>query len=305
MVNLHLAEHTLQISGRGWMAPLCWLLLAFVIMNGGAYLIAPALFQADQARGPYTLANNYELTRVYSRSLEGYRDIVQRFPESRYHDPARIGIANSLMGLGLGHRDEAIAEYQKLLADLNPGEDLKANRLTVLSKLASALEEAGDTAQIGNVYALLVAEYPDAAATADAKRYADTVAAAEASASDTEPSAWSDLVKVELTPAIVGAPFTMSVHVMPEAVPAGAFSVALNSSFVSSLDDVSVKPAPSGTNDYWGKRFFQYTMAGKPLEIVFTLNAKTAGKQLLDLDLESNFTMIELNKMISVDVAGK
>lgn len=289
-------------AGR-WMAPLFLVLFLFAGMNGGAYLLAPALFEADQARGPYTLANNYELTRVYSRSLKGYQQVVQHFPESRYYDAARIGIANSLMGLG--RRDEAIAQYQELLTSLAAGDGLRANRLAVLSKLASALEEAGDITQFPDVYTLLAAEYPDNSATADAKRYADTIAAATANAGETQSAGGSDLVAVEMAPAVVGTPFTMSVRVDPKAVPAGTFSIALNSSFVSAFDVVSVQPATSSTSDYWGKRFFQFSMAGEPLEVVFTLKAKAAGKQLLDLDLESNFTLIELNTTISVDVAGQ
>ncbi|MBY5825908.1 tetratricopeptide repeat protein [Rhizobium leguminosarum] len=288
---------------RGWMAPLFLVLFLFAAMNGGAYLLAPALFQADQARGPYTLANNYELTRVYSRSLEGYRQIVQQFPESGYYDAARIGIGNSLMGLD--RRDEAIVQYQQLLTTLRAGDALKANRLAVLSKLASALEETGDMTQFPDVYALLAAEYPDSSATADAKRFADTIAAATANAAESQSAGGSDLVAIDIEPAVVGKPFTMSVRVDPKAVPAGTFSIALNSSFVSAFDVVSVKPTTRGTSDYWGKRFFQFSMAGEPIEVVFTLKAKAVGKQLLDIDLESNFTLIELNTTMSVDVAGQ
>ena len=288
---------------RRWVTPLFLVLFLFAAMNGGAYLLAPALFQADQARGPYTLANNYELTRVYSRSLEGYQQIEKQFPESAYFDAARIGIANSLMGLG--RRDEAIAQYQQLLTTLRAGDALKANRLAVLSKLASALEEAGDMTQFPDVYALLAAEYPDSSATADAKRYADTIAAATANATESQSAGGADLVAIDIEPAVVGKPFTMSVRVAPKAVPAGTFSIALNSSFVSAFDIVSVKPATGGTSDYWGKRFFQFSTAGEPLEVVFTLKAKAAGKQLLDIDLESNFTLIELNTTMSVDVAGQ
>lgn len=288
---------------RQWIAPLSLLLFLFATMNGGAYLLAPALFRADQARGPYTLANNYELTRVYSRSLEGYQQIVQQFPESGYYDAARIGIANSLMGLG--RYEEAIARYQQLLTTLSPGDALKANRLAVLSKLASALEEAGDMTQFPDVYALLTAEYPNSPATADAKRYADTIAAATENTSEGRSAGGSDLVAIDIAPAVVGKPLTMSLRVDPKAVPAGTFSIALNSSFVSAFDIVSVKPATGGTSDYWGKRFFQFSMAAEPLEVVITLKAKAAGKQLLDIDLESNFTLIELNTTMSVDVVGQ
>jgi tetratricopeptide (TPR) repeat protein len=303
MVSPYATVSLKELSVRRWMVLSFLLAFLFAALNGGAYLVAPVLFQADQARGPYTLANNYELTRVYSRSLEGYQQIVQQFPESAYYDAARIGSANSLMGLG--RRDEAIVQYRQLLETLRTGDALKSNRLIVLSKLASALEEAGDMAQFQEVYALLAAEYPESPATADAKRYADTIAAANANASAPQSGGASDLVAIDISPAAVGKSFTMSVSVAPKAVPAGAFSIALNSSFVSAFDVVSVKPATSGTSDFWGKRFFQFSMAGDPLDVVFTLKPKAAGKQLLDIDLESNFTLIELNTTMSVDVAGQ
>lgn len=279
------------------------LLLFFAAMNSVIFLLAPSLFQADRARGPYTLANNYELTRVYSRSLEGYQQIVQQFPESEYYDAARIGSANSLMGLG--RRDEAIAEYRQLLETLSAGEAYTANRLTVLSRLATALEESGEAEQFLEVYALLAAEYPDDPATADAKRYSDTIAATAANAAGPLSAGRSDLIAVDMAPAVLGEAFTMSVRVAPDAVPPGTFSIALNKSFVSAFDFVSVKPPTSGTSDFWGKRFFQFHMAAEPLDVVFMLRPKAAGTQLLDIDLESNFTLIEMNTNISVDVAGK
>lgn len=303
MVSLDVSAPAQGSPVRRGRAPLYLALFLFAAVNGAAYILAPALFQADQARGPFTLANNYELTRVYSRSLEGYQQIVQQFPDSGYYDASRIGIANSLMGLG--RRDEAIAQYQQLLTTLSAGDALKANRLAVLSKLASALEEAGDITQFPDVYALLAAEYPDNSATADAKRYADAIAAAAANASDPQSGGGSDLIAIDIAPAVVGKPFTMSVRLDPKVVPAGTFSIALNSSFVSAFDVVSSKPSTSGTSDYWGKRFFQFSMAAEPLEVVFTLKPKAAGKQLLDIDLESNFTLIELNTTMSVDVAGQ
>ncbi|RWM88741.1 MAG: tetratricopeptide repeat protein [Mesorhizobium sp.] len=289
-------------SMQKWALPVAAVAVFFTGLNAGSYFLAPALFEADTARGPYTVANNYELTRVYSRALDSYAQVVQDFPDSRYYDPARIGIANSLMALG--RRSEAIAEYEKLLTSLTDNNDLRANRLTVLTKLAHALEEDGDTQRFQAVFELLSKEYPDSAATKDAKRFADTISAA-AQASDSQ-SAQSDLVKVEAEAAIVGAPFKISVTVMPEAVPPGQFSVAINSSFVAQFDLVSVAPTSGGTADYWGKRFYQFRMdGGQPFEAVFTFKPKAAGTHSLDLDLESNFSLIELNQLSSIDVAGQ
>lgn len=302
-----MAHNPMLLDDRGaslqkWLPPVAGIALFFGVLNAGSYVLAPSLFEADTARGPYTVANNYELTRVYSRALDAYAQVAKDFPDSKYYDPARIGVANSLMALG--KRSEAIAEYEKLLNSLTDNGDLQANKLTVLAKLAHALEEDGDTARFQTVFDTLATEYPDSQATKDAKRFADTISAATSQASDTA-SAQSDLVKISAEPAVVGSPFKLSVTVMPGAVPAGQFSVAINSAFVAQFELVSVAPTSGGTADYWGKRFFQFKMDDQPFEAVFTFKPKTAGTHSLDLDLESNFSLIELNQLSSIDVAGQ
>ncbi|MEI9402519.1 hypothetical protein [Mesorhizobium argentiipisi] len=284
------------------MTPLAAVAVFFLGLNGAFCILAPSVFVSDRARGPYTVANNYELTRVYSRALDGYRQVVEDFPQSRYYDPARIGIANSLMALG--RRSEAIADFEKLLSSLTDNSERESNRLIVLSKLAAALEEEGDAGRFKDVFEMLARDYPGSQATKDARRFADTILVTSQAAEKSAPR--SGLVSIQAEPAIVGKPFKLAINIKQGAVPAGQFSIAINSAFIAQFDFVSVMPSSMGTSDYWGKRFFEFAGNGdKPFEAVFIFRARTAGRHNLDLDLGANFSLIEANQVSAIVVSEK
>ena len=274
----------------------------FGAINLTAYITAPSLFEVDPARGPFTIAKNYELTRVYGRAIETYQQVARKFPNSKYYDDARIGAANSL--LALGRRDEAITEYERILPTLVQDEALKAKRLIVLSKLARAFEENRNTAKFGAVFDLLSREFPDSQATQDAKRYSDIIKSAE-NQLGTIGANTSELISVLVGEAEVSQPFNVNVTVKADAVPAGPFSIAFNSSFIAQFEFLSVVPKSVGTQDYWDKRFFQFSAEERdPTKFVFTFRSEVPGKHILDIDLESNFSLIEMNQIHTIEVTG-
>ena len=57
--------------------PSIFLLILFFI-NLTLYFKVPSFFEVDLAKGPYTVANNLELTRVYVRAIPKYeKDITK------------------------------------------------------------------------------------------------------------------------------------------------------------------------------------------------------------------------------------
>ncbi|MBO6636714.1 MAG: hypothetical protein JJ920_01420 [Roseitalea sp.] len=273
-----------------------------VTVNLAALGAAPALFEVDRARGPYTAANNFELTRVYAQALEGYTEVAKNHPESRYFSLARIGIANSLAGLG--HRAEAAELYDQLLVDLIEDPDYALHRLTILSRLASILEDAGDADAFQEVYTSLLTDYPDAEATRRAARYAEDLKAAQAAA-EADASHFDDLVTVSSDQApVVGEPFSIVVTIMPGAVEPGPFGLAVNLAFWEHVDLVGITPSPASTSEFWARRFFQFTLPDDGLEIAFLMRAESAGDFVFDLDLEKAFELVELGLVVPVEVAA-
>ena len=113
------------------------------------------------------------------------------------------------------------------------------------------------------------------------------------------------MISVLVDEAKVSQPFNVNVTVKADAVPSGPFSIAFNSSFIAQFEFLSVVPKSVGTQDYWDKRFFQFSAEERePTKFVFTFRSEVPGKHILDIDLESNFSLIEMNQIHTIEVTG-
>jgi tetratricopeptide (TPR) repeat protein len=301
-----LGPNTASRSSRSGILRSVGLLVGFLaIVNVGAFFAAPSLFELDRARGPYSAANNLELTRVYARAIEEYTKIIERFPDSRYAALSEIGIANSMFGMG--RRAEAIESYNKLLETLRGQPDYSAYRLTILGKLASAYQDAGDDEGFRAVYALLLEEHPEQDVTIRARRFFEELEAAEAAAAQASENGMVTGVTVSLPAAQgVGETVAATVTIAPGAVEPGPFGLAVNLAFWDGFRLLGTSPSSTSTSDFWGKRFLQYDMPLEgPFEVTLRLQADKPGTFVFDLDLEQSFEIRELGIAISTEVSGQ
>ena len=198
------------VSERGG-AELRWLALppvkpvfavigAVLLFNAVLSQAVPSLFQIDLAKAPYTRANNLELTRVYHRAIPLYEEVIARFPESDYALRARVGVANSVRGIGDLVRAEKM--YQELLADIAQGVVPDILRFDVLKNYATLLQETAEVAPFEQVFAQLEQHYPNSDATREARVVRDQLRAAHA-VKDTGAQDGPVVVKRVILPAMV------------------------------------------------------------------------------------------------------
>ena len=283
-------------------SPTLILLLGFfVFVNTFAGVVAPALFEADRARGPFTKANNLELTRVYSRAIEGYQRIIDQFPESRYRALSEIGIANSY--LGLGDREEAIARFRRLLIDLRDDPAFQTHRLTLLDRLATAYEEAGDAEGFRDAYAMLLANYLTAPATLRAARFFAELEASEAAAAQMAQDGGANVLELSMPETVIsGDEFIVTVSLLDEGLENGPFALAVNMAFWDGFTLLRSAPATNSVSEFWGRRFLQYTKSSAPMIIELRLRAGDPGTYMLDVDIERSFEVRELGLVQEITV---
>lgn len=271
-------------------------------LNGLLYATAPALFEVDLARAPYTEANNLELTRVYHRALPLYRSVADRFPGSRYAVLAEIGIANSLVGLG--RQGEALDAYEavrrRIESDPAHGEHLYA----VLERLAALYRDTGDADRFRDIHGELGRGFPGSRAFRDADAYLATLSAAAGPGG-------SAAAGVAIDPASVTVPGRLAVGetgtvaltlVFGDGAPASV-SLATNLEAWRGLRAVQVSPSPAMTSEYWGRRMWQFPAGtGGRLEVRVLVEAVAPGRHLLDLDLEVDFDVVETGIARTIDV---
>jgi tetratricopeptide (TPR) repeat protein len=277
--------------------------VALAAINGALYLAAPALYRVDLAKGPYTEANNLELTRVYSRAIPLYQEILERFPTSEYAVLAQIGIANSHKGLG--QLATAREQYSTLLATLQPGPHFAQDRYTVLTSLAALYRDSSDVEGFRDVFADLEQDYPESAAVREGRVYLDTVAAATTTVATIPADFPFRLTADDVSlpgRTRVGDAIEVRLLVTPAGPPTAEFSVMTNLNFWHSFKVQQITPNPRAVSDFWGRRAWQFAGIDKPVDIVATLTATTAGEYDFDVDLEQNYDITELGivKHISV-----
>lgn len=297
--------HTIEASAygkpvaRGGRRVLAWVLTPVILLGGinaGLYHAAPDLFSVDLAKGPYTEANNLELTRVYARAITLYEQIIARFPDSEYAVLSRIGIANS--SIGLGRPQDALEQYTVLLQEFGDDPDFEKYRYTVLEKMSGLYRDAGDTEKFQEVFALLEQQYPDSSAVREGRIYLEQVQAGSGGGGAELPAdfpfriADADLVVPER--AKVGENIEIRLVVTPVAGKTPDFSLMTALGFYKGFHVVSITPMPRSTTDFWGKRAWGYPGTDKPLEVRAVFLAKEAGTYTFDLDVETNFNVTEL-----------
>lgn len=300
MIAVQSVDHSGRKRSPSYLVPISALAGSLVLLNLAAYVAVPALFDIDRARAPYTIANNYELTRVYSRAITEYNEVINQYPDSKYAALAAIGIANSQFLKG--DLSDSIASFRELLTTLADRDDYPENRLAILSGLSLALQDAGDAEGFREVYAMLQEGYPEADATLRASRYAEELKAAAAAVSNGG-SSGSELLRIEMPAEVfVRRPFTMTIVVEPGLVPEGSFGLAMNLSFWDGFKLLRAAPPSTSMSEFWGKRIQAFKMLGGVTKIELELEPLKAGSFQLDLDLEKSFDIIELGKARTIEV---
>lgn len=286
-------------GGGGGRRVLAWVLTPVILLGGinaGLYHAAPDLFTVDLAKGPYTEANNLELTRVYARAITLYEQIIERFPDSEYAVLSRIGIANS--SIGLGRPQDALKQYTVLLEGFGDDPNFEKYRYTVLEKMSGLYRDAGDNDKFQEVFALLEKQYPESGAVHEGRIYLEQVQAGTGKGATQLPADFpfkiddADLVVPER--AKVGENVEIRLVVKPAAGKTPDFSLMTALGFYKGFDVVSITPMPRSTTDFWGKRSWGYPGTDKPLEVKAIFKAKAAGNYTFDLDVETNFNVTEL-----------
>ena len=288
----------------GWMLPVAGLAGLVLLINGILFKTAPALYEIDLAKAPYTRANNLELTRVYHRALPLYEEVIERFPDSKYATLSQIGIANSARGRG--DMDRAAATYSALLEQVTAGTIPNEMRFDILRNYTTLLQETGDKEQFKTVFAELETHYPDADATREARIYLDQIVAGAENREGLPENApvtvsAEDILLPET--AKVGEQITLIVTVSPNGDLASDFSLMTALDFWKGFKLITSSPNPRMVTEFWGRRAWGYGKPDEPLTIQATLEAIQPGTYELDLDIERSFDVLEygITKTITVE----
>ncbi len=273
-------------------------------VNGGLFLAAPDLFRVDLAKGPYTEANNLELTRVYGRAITLYKEIAERYPESEYAILSRIGIANS--SIGLGRPQDAIGQYEALLASFGDDPSLEKYRYKILERMAVLYRDAAENEKFADIFAQLEKNYPDSSAVREGRVYLAQVQASAKSAAAGLPADFPfrlDAASISVpATAKVGEEITITLVVTPAAGKTPDFSLMTALGIYKGFTVRQITPNPRSIADFWGKRAWQYPGIDKPFEVKAILKAKAPGDYTFDLDIETNFNVTELGIAHSIKV---
>lgn len=287
-------------SGKGrrakaWLRSIGITLGVLVLINGALFALAPALFRVDLAKGPYTEANNLELTRVYHRAIPLYERILEQYPSSDYALLARIGIANS--NIGLGKRDLALEQYEAMLG-ATEGAAFADLRYQILGRMAALYRDNADPDGFGVVLAQLEAGYPDSEAVREGRAYLDRLKSERAAAAPTLPENFAfriDAASIVVPERVkVGEIIEIAIPVAPASGKTPDFSLMTSLPFYQGFTVRQISPNPRSVADFWGRRAWQFAGIAEPIEIKAQLLAKKAGTYSLDLDIETNFDIVEL-----------
>lgn len=293
-------------SGSGkWLRGTAVAIVLLAAFNGALYVAAPELYSVDLAKGPYTEANNLELTRVYNRAIPLYEQIVASFPDSEYAVLSRIGIAKS--NLGLGRSQDALDQYGTLLVDVADSPEFATYRYTILASMASIYRDMSDADGHARIFAQLEADYPDSDAVKQERTYLATlVPATDAAAAPELPADFPlsiDRDGIVLPEAVaVGDTFELRIRVAPANGATGPFSLMTNLGLWQGLAVERITPTPTSVAEFWGRRQWQFASTDAPLEIVATLKATKPGTYEFDLDVESNYNIAEIGVTRTITV---
>ena len=279
-----------------WVKPMAALAVLLVVLNGALFATASSLFQIDLAKGPYTRANNLELTRVYHRAIPLYEEVIERFPDSVYALLSRIGIANSARGSG--NFERANTSYSVLLDDVTSGALPEELRFDILRNYLTLLQETGDGARFEEVFVLLEEDFPDSEPTREGRVYLDQLRAAAKAA---ETGAIPDHAPIIVTAEGVEAPetvtlgeqFDIRILITPNGDQSADFSLMTALNFWQGFNLVRVAPNPRSSTEFWGRRAWSYGQIDAPMTVTVTLEAVRAGQFELDLDVERSFDVLE------------
>jgi tetratricopeptide (TPR) repeat protein len=308
MTNISNSRYLPVRGGEGgrakvWLRSLGVTLGVLVLINGALFVYAPALFRVDLAKGPYTEANNLELTRVYHRAIPLYERIIEQYPASDYAVLARVGIANS--NIGLSKRDLALEQYKALLSSPE-GADSADLRYQILARMAGLYRDNADADGFGGVFAQLEAGYPDSEAVREGRTYLEQLQSAQAAEATTLPDNFAFSINAAsiVVPARVkvGEIIEITIPVAPASGKTPDFSLMTSLPLYQGFTVKQISPNPRSVADFWGRRAWQFAGITEPVEIKAQLLAKAAGSYALDLDIETNFDIVELGIVHPIQV---
>ncbi len=289
---------------KAWLRGIGITLGALALINGGLFVLAPALFRVDLAKGPYTEANNLELTRVYNRAIPLYERLVEEHPDSEYAVLARIGIANS--NVGLGKRDLALEQYKSLLTSLGGNAAFDDYRYRILTRMAGLYRDNADPDGFGDVFARLEAGYPESAAVREGRVYLERVKAERTDATPSLPANFAfrlDPGSIVVPQRVkVGEIIEITIPVAPAGDKTPDFSLMTGLPLYQGFTIKQISPNPRSVADFWGRRAWQFAGITQPVEVKAQLLAKKAGEYVFDLDIETNFDIVELGISHSIQV---
>jgi hypothetical protein len=296
---------TTQPLAGSWLKTTVAALAVLVAVNGALYVTMPELFSVDLAKGPYTDANNLELTRVYHRAIPLYEQIVADFPGSEYAILSRIGIARA--SVGLGQARDALEQYEILLEEGSTAAEFERHRYSILASMASIYRDLSDFEGHARIVAALEEDYPASDALKQEQTFLATRAASSTDAAALElPANFPfviDRAAVVLPETVaVGDTFDVTITIDPAKGPTPAFSLMTNLGLWQGFAVEKIVPTPRSVAEFWGRRQWQFTGISEPVSITATLKATTAGTYEFDLDIETNYDITEIGIVHTIRV---
>ena len=274
--------------------PSIFLLILFFI-NSTLYFKVPSFFEVDLAKGPYTVANNLELTRVYVRAIPKYEKVIENFPNSKYAILSRIGIANCLKGSG--SIDKALKIYDNLLTELKDNINFNAYRYSILKSLSDIYRNNNNSQDFQKIYNQLVESYPDSQATIEGKLFLDSEKEKSESIDNTDLAELSikidpkKIIFPEKTKVGSSENIMIPIKIKDKSMD---FIIVSDMNFWKGFEIIKIVPNPNTITEAWGKRNWQFSSKKDQINLELTVIAKKIGSYNLDIDVESMFELVEL-----------
>tara|TARA_B100001173_G_C15991979_1_gene549394 strand:- start:783 stop:1658 length:876 start_codon:yes stop_codon:yes gene_type:complete len=283
--------------------PAIFLLILFSI-NFTLYYKVPSFFEVDLAKGPYTVANNLELTRVYVRAIPKYEKVIENFPNSKYAILSRIGIANCLKGSD--SIAKALEIYYDLLIELKDTENFNDYRYSILKSLSDIYRNNNNLEDFQKIYNQLVKSYPDSQATIEGKLFLVSEKEKSQSIDNFDLADLSIMIESEkiIFPEKTKIGSTENIKIPIKIKDKSMdFIIVSDMNFWKGFEIIKIVPNPNTITEAWGKRNWQFSSKKDEINLELVVTAKKKGSYNLDIDAESMFEMVELGILKQIIVS--
>lgn len=275
-----------------------------VLLNGILSQTTPSLFLIDLAKAPYTRAKNLELTRVYRRAIPIYEEVISQYPDSKYVELSRIGIANSARESGDLVR--AQEDYELLFDELSSGSIPEEAQLEMLKGYTTLLQEIGDFQTFEIVFKELEVRYPESDTAREARAFLEQMNSSAESQLGSIPENAPVRISAEsvILPETVklGDRFDMIIYVEMNEDQSSDFSLVSSLGFWRGFKLIRLAPNPRSASEFWGRQAWSFAKLTEPLVLSVTLEAVETGDFVFDLDVERSFDIIEMGVVKSITV---